>query len=61
MITVPSSPVAALGKAVAKVGYLYMTLKMIGKMITGEASLKNVTGPITIADYAGADRATWAR
>src|SRR5205085_4695592 len=30
-----------------------MTLKMIGKMITGEASLKNVTGPITIADYAG--------
>ena len=30
-----------------------MTLKMIGKMITGEASWKNVTGPITIADYAG--------
>jgi regulator of sigma E protease len=30
-----------------------MTLKMIGKMITGEVSLKNVTGPITIADYAG--------
>jgi len=30
-----------------------MTLKMIWKMITGEASWKNVTGPITIADYAG--------
>jgi regulator of sigma E protease len=30
-----------------------MTLKMLGKMITGEASLKNITGPITIADYAG--------
>jgi regulator of sigma E protease len=30
-----------------------MQLKMIGKMVTGEVSLKNVTGPITIADYAG--------
>ena len=30
-----------------------LTVKMIGKMITGEVSLKNVTGPITIADYAG--------
>ncbi|RZT10138.1 regulator of sigma E protease [Duganella sp. CF402] len=54
MINVPSSPIAALGKAVAKVwDTCAMTLKMIGKMITGEASLKNVTGPITIADYAG--------
>ncbi|MYM67007.1 RIP metalloprotease RseP [Pseudoduganella sp. FT55W] len=54
MINVPSSPGAALGKAVSKVwDTCTMTLKMIGKMITGEASLKNVTGPITIADYAG--------
>jgi regulator of sigma E protease len=30
-----------------------MTLKMIGKMVVGEVSLKNVTGPITIADVAG--------
>ena len=29
------------------------TLKMLGKMITGEVSLKNLSGPITIADYAG--------
>jgi len=28
-------------------------LKMIGKMILGEVSLKNITGPLTIADYAG--------
>ncbi|MYM22563.1 RIP metalloprotease RseP [Duganella sp. FT135W] len=54
MINVPSSPIAAIGKAVGKVwDTCTMTLKMIGKMITGEASLKNVTGPITIADYAG--------
>jgi len=30
-----------------------LTLKMIGKMIVGEVSLKNITGPLTIADYAG--------
>ncbi|RFB72841.1 MULTISPECIES: RIP metalloprotease RseP [unclassified Herbaspirillum] len=30
-----------------------MTLKMIGKMIVGQVSWKNITGPITIADYAG--------
>jgi len=30
-----------------------LTLKMFGKMITGEASLKNLSGPLTIADYAG--------
>ena len=30
-----------------------MTVKMIGKMITGDVSLKNITGPIAIADYAG--------
>jgi regulator of sigma E protease len=29
------------------------SLKMLGKMITGEVSLKNLSGPITIADYAG--------
>ncbi len=30
-----------------------LTLKMFGRMLTGEASLKNLTGPLTIADYAG--------
>ena len=30
-----------------------MTLKMMGKMVIGEASLKNLSGPLTIADYAG--------
>jgi regulator of sigma E protease len=30
-----------------------MTVKMLGKMIVGEVSLKNVSGPITIADVAG--------
>ncbi|MDD5328398.1 MAG: RIP metalloprotease RseP [Sulfuricella sp.] len=29
------------------------SLKMLGKMLTGQVSWKNVSGPITIADYAG--------
>lgn len=30
-----------------------LILQMLGKMLTGEVSLKNITGPLTIADYAG--------
>ena len=31
----------------------WLTLKMMGKMVVGQASLKNISGPLTIADYAG--------
>ncbi len=30
-----------------------LTLRMMGKMLIGEASVKNISGPLTIADYAG--------
>lgn len=30
-----------------------LSLQMLGKMLIGEASLKNLSGPLTIADYAG--------
>ena len=30
-----------------------MSLRMMGRMITGDVSLRNVSGPVTIADYAG--------
>jgi regulator of sigma E protease len=30
-----------------------LTLRMMGRMVIGEASLKNLSGPLTIADYAG--------
>ncbi len=30
-----------------------ISLKMLGKMVLGEVSMKNLSGPITIADYAG--------
>ncbi|MDU7587145.1 MAG: site-2 protease family protein, partial [Acidovorax sp.] len=30
-----------------------LTLRTMGRMVIGEASLKNLSGPLTIADYAG--------
>lgn len=30
-----------------------LSLKMLGKMLVGQASIKNLSGPISIADYAG--------
>lgn len=29
------------------------TVRMLGRILTGQASLKNVSGPLTLADYAG--------
>ena len=44
----------ALGVAVIKTWKMsVLTLRMIGKMILGEVSLENLSGPITIATYAG--------
>ena len=31
----------------------WFSLKMMGRMVTGDVSLRNVSGPVTIADYAG--------
>ncbi|MBB3211942.1 regulator of sigma E protease [Herbaspirillum sp. Sphag1AN] len=54
MITVSDAPLTALVKGAKKtLDTSLMTLKMIGKMIVGQVSWKNITGPITIADYAG--------
>lgn len=47
-------PHEAMAKAVAKTwDTAAFSLKMLGKMLTGEASWRNISGPITIADYAG--------
>ena len=35
-----------------------LTLKVLAKMITGDASVKNLSGPITIAKYAGEQAST---
>lgn len=54
MVTASHAPLAAIAKATKKTwDTSVMSIKMIGKMIVGEVSWKNVTGPITIADYAG--------
>lgn len=48
-------PWAAFGGAVDRtVGMSLTTLKFLGKMIMGEASVRNLSGPISIAQYAGA-------
>jgi regulator of sigma E protease len=31
----------------------WYSLKMMGRMLTGEVSVRNISGPVTIADYAG--------
>jgi regulator of sigma E protease len=47
-------PLESVGKALYKTWDMSaFTLRMLGKMIVGEVSLKNLSGPITIADYAG--------
>ncbi|MBI4195915.1 MAG: RIP metalloprotease RseP [Betaproteobacteria bacterium] len=47
-------PLESLGKALHKTwDTSVFSLKMLGKMIVGDVSLKNLSGPITIADYAG--------
>ena len=54
LTVVKYGPVGALTVAVAKTWQMSMiTLRMIGKMIVGEVSVKNLSGPITIATYAG--------
>ncbi len=47
-------PHVALGQAIAKTwDTAAFSLKVLGKMVIGEASWRNISGPITIADYAG--------
>ena len=47
-------PVAALIKGVDKTAEMsLLTLRVLGKMLSGEASVKNLSGPVSIAHYAG--------
>ena len=53
-VIVKSGPLEAVARGVRKTWETStMTLTMLGKMLTGEVSLRNITGPLTIADYAG--------
>jgi regulator of sigma E protease len=51
-------PVTAIGESIARtwtsIGF---TVRMLGRMVTGEVSNKNISGPINIAQYAGSSAA----
>jgi len=54
MIVASSPPLKALVKGAQKTwDSSVLTLKMLGKMVIGQVSWKSISGPITIADYAG--------
>ena len=54
MVTVRHGPVEGLVLGTQRTWELsVLTVKMLGRMLVGEASLKNLSGPLTIADYAG--------
>jgi regulator of sigma E protease len=53
-VLVRYGPVDALAHGVEQTWDLCtFSLRMIGKMLSGEVSIKNISGPVTIADYAG--------
>jgi len=48
------SPLKAIPVALETTSYYAVTtLKMMGRMLIGKASVKNLSGPISIAEYAG--------
>ena len=54
MIDIRYGPLDGLWRGVVKTWEIStLTLRMMGKMVIGEASLKNLSGPLTIADVAG--------
>ncbi|MDB5862008.1 MAG: putative rane protein [Ramlibacter sp.] len=54
MVTVRYGPLDGLWKGTVRTWEVSeLTLRMMGRMVVGQASLKNLSGPLTIADYAG--------
>ena len=54
MTIVKYGPVESLGKAAGQTWETSIfSLTMLGRMIAGDGSWKNLSGPVTIADYAG--------
>ncbi|HLA75896.1 MAG TPA: RIP metalloprotease RseP [Gammaproteobacteria bacterium] len=53
-VRVQYDPLEAVGQAMVKSWEISaLTLSMLGKMVIGQASLENVSGPLSIAQYAG--------
>jgi len=54
VVRVSYGPLDSLAKAAAKTWDISIfSLRMLGKMLIGEVSWKHLSGPVTIADYAG--------
>lgn len=54
MTTVRYSPIDALVKSIGTTwDTLTFSLSVLGRMVTGDVSWRNLSGPVTIADYAG--------
>jgi regulator of sigma E protease len=54
LVTVRHGPVQAMTEALRQTwATTRFSLKVMARMVTGEVSLRNVSGPITIADFAG--------
>ena len=54
MVTVRQGPVQGLWSGAVRVWEVStLSLRLLGRMVVGELSLKNLSGPIAIADYAG--------
>jgi regulator of sigma E protease len=54
MVTVQQGPAQGLWSGVVRVWEVStLSLRLLGRMLVGELSLKNLSGPIAIADYAG--------
>jgi regulator of sigma E protease len=54
LIRVQHGPLESFGRAVAKTWDISVfSLKMLGRMLLGQVSWKHLSGPVTIADFAG--------
>jgi regulator of sigma E protease len=54
MVTVRQGPIDALLLGAQRTWEVSaLTVRMLGRMLVGDASIKNLSGPLTIADYAG--------
>jgi regulator of sigma E protease len=54
IVRIQHAPLAALAKGCEKTfDIAWFSLKMLGRMLLGELSWKHLSGPVTIADYAG--------
>jgi len=54
MVDVRYGPLESVSRGLARTfDTVWFSLKMMGRMITGDVSVRNISGPVTIADYAG--------